>query len=237
MYNAVEEDERELRNILVAVPVLVTFMLIFGPYMLGLFAAEKVRVAVDERIKEAENALKAATEASSSLTEKMELKIERERALLFARLAYLHWSLDDAELATHYAGRASQTADRALERAPGDSALRNFLQDINQSFAYYTAELWGPLMSGSDDMVEAARKSGVQMLNELAGCKSSEIDLEVLDSCLFVIWTFRNLISDSDKAAAVILYRNWALALESRKWKKLQRGNYDRYRPYYESFR
>jgi len=65
MYNAISEDEIELRNVIVAIPVLLTILLAFVPFALGNFVTVIVSEAVKERVGEAEAALKEARDGKA----------------------------------------------------------------------------------------------------------------------------------------------------------------------------
>lgn len=164
------------------------------------------------------------------------MRIEEVRALLLVRLAYLHWNLEDRDLAVFYARSASETARAALRDEPDNERLHNFQQDADDSLAYYIAEL-SELEPRSLELAEVAKSRGLEMLNHLtARSKDPDIDIETVDTCLFVIWAFRDNIAAANLNRSADLYRDWATALRSYRWKKRQRDNYDKYQNYYEEY-
>ncbi len=236
MYNAIEKDEGYLQIIFVAFPALITLAVFLTPFMLGAFVNARVKTAIDERVAEAKTALTKAETDYTDKSKEFALRIEEVRALLLVRLAYLHWNLEDRDLAVFYARSASETARAALRDEPDNERLRNFQQDADDSLAYYIAEL-SELESQGLELAEVAKSRGLEMLNHLAArSKDPGIDIETIDTCLFVIWAFRDSIAAANLNRSVELYKDWATALGSHRWKKRQRDNYDKYRNYYEEY-
>jgi hypothetical protein len=150
-------------------------------------------------------------------------------------LAYLHWSLEDLELAVHYATRACESADEALRVTPENTKMRDFERDANDSWAYYVAESAKPGVLGLSAPTDKGRDHGVAILEELSGAEGAEPDVERIDTCLFVLCVFRDSISEKHRQEAAKLYEDWARTLGRLPWKKRQRENYIKYRAYYES--
>jgi hypothetical protein len=234
MYNAITEDENELRDLLVAIPVLLTVLVLITPWLLRVSVSEKVRRAVDTRVTRAEEALKKATENYERIDKKIDSKIIEERALLKSRLAYLHWSLGEFERATAYANDALEGARNALKVSSDLEKMRGFAEEVSDDLAYYLAEVCNSGTANREGH-EVGRDRGVEMLGELTD-KPAQPNEERVDTCLFVLWAFRDCISAGQRARAANLYIDWARALNGYRWKNdRQRANYEKYKAYYES--
>jgi hypothetical protein len=219
MYNAIEKDEGDLRIIFIALPALITLALVLTPFILRMLVASQVETAVEERVAEAKQALVKAEAEYRARSKEFALRIEEVRALLHVRLAYLHWNLEDRDLAVFYARSASHTARTALIQEPENERLRHFQQDADDSLAYYVAEL-SELEHRSVELVEIAKNRGLEMLNQLsAKSQDPDLDIETVDTCLFVMWSFRDRIAATNLSRSAALYRDWAIALNSHQWK------------------
>jgi hypothetical protein len=201
--------------------------------VLGAFVNARVTSAIDLRVAEAKNAFDQARTEFTAKSKEFSLRIEEVRALLHARLAYLHWNLEDRDFAVFYARSAADTARAALEQEPSNDRLRAFQKDVDDSLAYYVAEL-SELEPQSSALTENARNRSLEMLDRTAGRGDVSMDIETVDTCLFVLWVFRDALPASALDRGAILYRDWAGALSSHRWKRRQRANYEKYRGFYE---
>jgi len=272
MYNAVSQDETEIRNLILAIPVLLTFLLAFVPFAVTSFIEGKVQAAVDTRVKQTEDKVVEATKALGDATKKvdatatkideslkaqeahigteldhvtknLESKMHKQEAFLRLRVAYLHWNQGDADLAAVYAKKALgdlALAKQLLGSDPALEAIRVSENDALDSKAYYVAELF-ETAGGLDDDADKAKERGVHMLTEFrpavdASRPASALYLiERIDTCLFVIWAFRNHLPDGVLSRGTDLFREWKIALENHAWKDRQQVNYLKYKAHYDS--
>jgi hypothetical protein len=251
MYNAIAQDETEVRNLFFSIPILLTFLLAFLPFALNNFIDARAKVAVDNRLKQTEDIIREAQSTVKGLTTEIKNALENAtkssesglhnlRAFIDSRVAYLHWNQGDADIAAYYAKRASHDAVLAIQILGSDSAaekIREFEKDTLDTRAYYVAELFctaGKL----DEDAESAKERCIYMLEqvEAADIKSESQSnlIERVDSCLFVIWAFRNHLQNNALVRATALFQNWQIALENHDWKRGQKENYCKYKTYYE---
>lgn len=243
MYNAISEDEIELRNVIVAIPVLLTILLAFVPFALGNFVTVRVSEAVKERVGEAEAALKEAR----ATEKRIEARLQIAEARISTSIAYIYWTLGDSDEAATRVQVAIDKSNAALELLKKDQHERNekdkapkelerierFIADAQDSWAYYVAELFvkrGESKLDREDYVKA-KDRGLEILNKLA--LSTERPIETADSCLFVVWAFRDHIDSVNLSQALQLFRSQRIPLLNHTWARLPQENYRKYVNYY----
>jgi hypothetical protein len=238
MYNAISQDETELRNVLVAIPILLTILLAFAPFALGNFVTVRVSEAVKDRVGEAEAALKEAR----AMENRIETKLLSSEANVSLKIAYIYWNLRDLEQSVLRAQVAIDKSNEALKllkaEPPKDAAelekVEQFRLDALDSWAYYVAELFverGEQKLDKEDYVKA-KDRGIEMLDRLKTPTARPIDS--VDNCLFVVWAFRDHIESVSLARALELFRSQRIPLRHHKWDELPEANYRKYVDYYE---
>ena len=243
MYNAISEDEIELRNVIVAIPVLLTILLAFVPFALGNFVTVRVSEAVKDRVGEAEAALKEAR----ATEKRIDAKLRIAEARISTSIAYIYWTLGDSDEAASRAQLAIEKSNEGLELLRKDEQqtsekdkdpkeigkIERFIADAQDSWAYYVAELFvkrGESKLDKDDYVKA-KDRGLEILNKLAS--STECPIETVDNCLFLVWAFRDRIDSQNLSRALQLFRSQRIPLLNHTWYKLPGENYRKYVNYY----
>jgi hypothetical protein len=248
--NEVTEDQKALRNILVAIPVMVTALVAFAPFAIRNFVDNAVREALDKRIEEANKALvearnqvKEAQDTLKSASEELKWRLQALESFICVRMAYLHWNQNDPELALHYVRRGLDGLDRALGSIPSDhpdlTRMKEFRSDALDGCAYYAADLRrASAKSGlTDEETVAARERALEMLSQLSLDGNTGVDLiERVDTCLFIVWCLRDYLEQRCIRQASDLFQRWRTPLENHAWKRRQRENYELYKAWYDEF-
>jgi len=181
-------------------------------------------------------------------TEKrIEARLQIAEARISTSIAYIYWTLGDSDEAATRVQVAIDKSNAALELFKKDQHERNekdkapkelerierFIADAQDSWAYYIAELFvkrGESKLDREDYVKA-KDRGLEILNKLA--LSTERPIETADSCLFVVWAFRDHIDSVNLSQALQLFRSQRIPLLNHTWARLPQENYRKYVNYY----
>jgi hypothetical protein len=201
MYNAISQDETELRNVIVAIPILLTILLAFAPFALGNFVTVRVSEAVNARAVTAEQALekqlralmdaraaaadetlKRALEALAKgetayevVKKHVESRLRISEARISISIAYIYWSLGDSDQAALRAESTMDKSDEALELLKNQSQKDAAEIAKVERFRADAQDSWAYYVA------ELFVKRGEQKLDQEDYVKAKECAVEMLD--------------------------------------------------------